>query len=530
MKNHHFPLAVILLFSFSCSKSNNSPVEPDPVVIISKSELFVGTVKGSVDSFTLESNVDWKLITVPESVNGWLEISKTNGSAGTHLIKFKIVAENNSTVRKATIDIKKSSDNSILKTLSITQRSFDVEWSKVFGGTSAEFPFSITKANTDNGIVVAGSSASLDGDVSSNNGQHDFWILKLNVEGNKVWEKAYGGSKFDQATGITNSSNGYIVAGTTTSDDIDIPSTKGKTDYLVVAMDENGVKLWAKTFGGSGEDYATCITRTADGNFVVAGYSNSIDGDITNNHNISYDMLVIKFDPDGNKLWSKNIGGIGLEQALAIAPGKNGSVIITGSSDFKDGDIMQNFGSSDICVVKLNSEGNILWQKSLGGSSSEASRAIVATDNEELFVTGATISTDGDFTGLGKGNPDGFVYHLDINGNKKWVQIFGGSDEDEIRSASLTDDNGLFMAGQSRSTDGDVPSNKGFYDSWFLRLDKNGKLLWTKSVGGSSQEKPEGITLTQDKQIVVCSLTGSTDGDFTAATRGFDFHIVKFKN
>ena len=142
---------------------------------------------------------------------------------------------------------------------------------------------------------------------------------------------------------------------------------------------------WQKTYGGSGFDGATSIGQTADNGYIVAGTSNSNDGDVTGNHG-NDDYWITKINPTGNVEWQKSLGGNQNDRPNGIQQTQDGGYIVAGSSTSNNGDVSGNHGNSDFWVVKLNSVGNITWQKSLGGSDLDIGRSIQQTSDGGYIV------------------------------------------------------------------------------------------------------------------------------------------------
>ena len=172
------------------------------------------------------------------------------------------------------------------------------------------------------------------------------------------WQKCLGGSAHDNATSIQQTSDGgYIVAGNTFSNDGDVTGYHGGDDYWVVKLDSNGNMKWQKCLGGSYGDCAKYIQQTSDGGYIVAGYTFSNDGDVTGLHGDS-DYWVVKLDSNGNIKWQKCLGGSGNEGASSIQQARDGGYIIAGASNYSDGDVTGNHGGYDSWIVKLDANGN----------------------------------------------------------------------------------------------------------------------------------------------------------------------------
>jgi len=166
----------------------------------------------------------------------------------------------------------------------------NIEWQNNYGGTESDRAYGITIAD-DGGYLVVGESQSQDGDVSSNKGNYDVWIVKLTEQGDIDWQKSYGGSGYDQANSVLNSGEdgGYIVSGYTTSTNGDISQNLGVTDYWVIKISEEGVLEWESTYGTQGDDFGRAVTMADDDGFVIVG-SGTRPGTA-----VDREVMIIKF-------------------------------------------------------------------------------------------------------------------------------------------------------------------------------------------------------------------------------------------
>src|SRR5690606_36383484 len=166
--------------------------------------------------------------------------------------------------------------------------------------------------------ILTGSSESNDGDVSGNHGNFDCWIVRLDNIGNIQWQKSLGGSQEDSSGQIQQTfDGGYIMVGYSRSNNGDVSGNHGHYDYWVVKLDMSGNIQWQKSLGGSGVDMAHSIQQTIDGGYIVAGLSQSNDGDVTGNHG-GADYWIVKLDDNGNIDWQKSFGGTGSDNAYSI--------------------------------------------------------------------------------------------------------------------------------------------------------------------------------------------------------------------
>ena len=347
-----------------------------------------------------------------------------------------------------------------------------IVWQKCLGGSYGDRACSIQQTS-DGGFIVAGHSGSNDGDVSGNHGYSDYWIVKSNSTGSIVWQKCLGGSRGDYASSVQQTSDGgFIVAGWTWSNDGDVSGNHGGSDYWVVKLNSSGRIVWQKCLGGSDDDGASSIQQTSDGGFIVAGVTESNDGDVSGNHG-GKDCWVVKLNPSGDIVWQKCLGGSDDDGASSIQQTSDGGFIVAGCTWSNDGDVSGNHGGPDFWVVKLNSSGDIIWQKCLGGSDDDGASSIQQTSDGGFIVTGSTGSNDGDVSG-NHSNWDYWVVKLNSSGRIEWQKCLGGSDFDDTYSIQQTSDGGFIVAGYTESNDGDVSGNHGRTDYWVVKLSPSG--------------------------------------------------------
>ena len=227
-------------------------------------------------------------------------------------------------------------------------------WETSIGGTRNDLPYSI-HATADSGFIIAGSSNSINGDVTDHIGDTlntDFWIVKINSTGGIVWKKSYGGTLNDVAESIEPTHDGgYIIAGYTNSTDGDVTGNHGGYDFWVVKIDDTGGMQWQTTVGGSGDDLGYSVVQNAFG-FLVAGSTLSNDGDVSGNHG-SNDYLVVQLSPTGDVLWTECLGGSSVDEAFSIVSTADGGCLVAGESSSTDSEVVGNHGNFDFWQVKL---------------------------------------------------------------------------------------------------------------------------------------------------------------------------------
>lgn len=207
----------------------------------------------------------------------------------------------------------------------------------------------------------------------------------------------------------------------------------------------------------------------------MAGYSNSNNGDVSGNHG-SADCWIVKLTAIGNIEWQKSYGGSGLERLYSIQQTNDQGYIFAGESTSNDGDVTGNNGLSlDYWIVKITSDGTMVWQKSIGGSNEEGSISDIreTSDGEYIICSGVTSSYDRDVIGNHgtNRNTDMYLLKLSASGVIVWSRCIGGSNTDKSYCGALTNDNGIITAGNSTSYDGDITvNNNGNVDLLVVKL------------------------------------------------------------
>ncbi|MBV6440938.1 MAG: hypothetical protein EPGJADBJ_02614 [Saprospiraceae bacterium] len=400
-----------------------------------------------------------------------------------------------------------------------------IQWQRSLGGSGSDVARFVQITN-DGGYAIGGSSYSNDGDVSGNHGGSDAWVAKLDPSGVIQWQKSLGGSADDFARAMqATSDGGYILAGWSSSNDGDVSGNHGNTDYWIVKSDSTGVIQWQRSSGGSGNEGAYAIQKTGDGGYILAGVSDSNDGDVSGNHG-GRDGWVVKLDSVGAIEWQKSLGGSSEDEVWSVQPTSGSGYIVTGWTFSNDGDVSGNHGEVDCWLVKLDNAGNIQWQKSLGGSAQDAAFSIQITNDNGYILTGWSSSNDGDVSG-NHGSFDAWMVKLDSTGVIQWQRSLGGSAEDIAIFIQTTSDGGYVLVGNSTSSDGDATVNHGFTDFWVVKLDPSGAIQWQKSLGGSGYDGAVSLKLTGDDGYIVVGHSDSNDGDVSGNHGESDFWVVK---
>ena len=408
--------------------------------------------------------------------------------------------------------------------------SSTISWQKCLGGSGSEEEHSIHQTS-DGGYIVTGGTDSYDGDVTGNHGHGDYWVVKLDANSTIQWQKCLGGSNTEKALDVQQiSDGGYILTGFASSIDGDVTGNHGGDDYWVVNLTNAGDISWQKCLGGAQHDDSISIQQTNDGGYIVCGISYSVDGNVTGNHG-NGDYWVVKLNNEGNISWEKCLGGSAYDYGLWIRQTIDNGYIVSGNTYSNDGNVSGNHGGQDIWVVKLNDVGNISWEKCLGGSAYDFGYPINQTTDGGYILTGWTNSTDGNVSG-NHGGLDIWVVKLNEVGNISWQKCLGGSGDDQGQNIKQITNGGYILTGFTGSTDGNVTGNHGQDDLWVVNLTKDGDILSQKCLGGSYLEYGGFVDNTSDGGYIVGGTTDSDDGDvsgnhYNQYGPSSDFWVVK---
>ncbi|MDD1727495.1 MAG: PKD domain-containing protein [Methanospirillum sp.] len=384
---------------------------------------------------------------------------------------------------------------------------------RCLGGSSTDQGYAVTSL-PDGGYMVTGYTRSIDGDVSGNHGGSDVWVIKMDPSGTLDWQKCFGGSNSDYGYTATQTvDGGYLAGGTTYSNDGDVSGNHGGSDLWVVKMDPSGDLQWQKCLGGTTSDWAESVIQTRDGGYLAGGATYSNDGDVSGNHGGS-DAWIVKLDTSGNLQWQKCLGGTSGDWVTSVIQTTDGSYLVAGVVYSTDGNVSGNHGQADYWIVNLDENGTLVWQKCFGGSDNDLAESITQTADGGYLIGGMSSSLNGDVSG-NHGYGDYWVVKLDSSGSLQWQKCFGGSSSDWAESVIQTADGGYLVGGISISEDGDVSGNHGNSDCWVVKLDNEGNLKWQKCLGGSKYDHLFSLNQTADRQYLTVGYTYSNDGDVT---------------
>ncbi|MES2689734.1 MAG: T9SS type A sorting domain-containing protein [Bacteroidota bacterium] len=425
-------------------------------------------------------------------------------------------------------------------------------WDATYGGSEYEGSGKMIKT-LDGGFLQCGSSQSgITGDKTqdrkgNNNIFTDFWVVKTDSLGQKMWDSTYGGRYSDLVGDVIQTRDGgFLIGGHSQTDTIPFGSRsaagKGDYDYWVIKINANGTKQWDATFGGTREDRITTVMQTADGGYLLGGYSDSRNtGDKTQDtrdtNALRTDFWVVRINSTGQKLWDRTYGSNSHDKLMDIVRSSDGGYLLIGDSYSDAGFEKSSYlrGVSDYWVVKIDSNGTKKWDRTYGGNQLEISKCIIATKDGGYLLGGASRSgISSEKTDTCRGFDDSWLVKIDSAGTVQWDATFGGDGQEYVGDMIEQPDGGYIFATNSGSNAvGEVSQpKKGNYDYWVVRMDSTGNKIWDGRYGGHGDEYLPSLVQTPDNALVLAGISSSDIGaDKTQNSRGnADYWMIKLLN
>ncbi len=407
------------------------------------------------------------------------------------------------------------------------------QWAYHYGGSDVDVAF-VIKLTADGGTIVAGYTDSKDGDIDPHTSREywDLWVAKLDKCGNLQWQQSYGGTGYESARDIVQTSDGgYMVLGETNSTDGGVIAGYGGTkDIWLLKLNATGNLVWQKRYGGSGLDIGNHLEITSDGGFLIAASSSSNDGNITGNHGTGgfTDGVLMKLNASGAVQWTKCFGGSKNEELFDIEI-IDGKTYLAGFTNSVDGDIPPSQLNYDVWLLAIDANGNKIFSKIYGGSQNDVAYSMAKGADGTLTLAGYTTSNDGDVSGA-KGSQDYWVINVDLNGKLNWQKVLGGTEAEYANTVISTEDSSYIIGGITYSDNGDVTNALGEGDYWTVKLDASGKLVWKQNWGGGSSDHLRYMVHNPVlNEYYLAGDSESGDGDFDDSQGETDFAVIKLK-
>ncbi|MFW6120674.1 MAG: hypothetical protein ACOC80_07205 [Petrotogales bacterium] len=308
------------------------------------------------------------------------------------------------------------------------------EWDKTFGSKGHDSGHSVQQTS-EGGYIIAGRT------WSYGSGDYDVWLVKTDGDGNEMWNKTFGGINMDTGDSVLlTTQEGYTIVGYTESYDI------GGGDVWLIKTDIDGNEKWNKTFGGAKGDFGNAIQQTNDAGYIITGCTESFGSGY-------FDVWLVKTDGDGNEMWNKTFGGPERDYGFEVLQTTDGGYVIAGTKSYGAGE--------DIWLIKTDGDGNEMWNKTFGGNDDDLAYSVRQTNDERYIITGYTYSYAPGYAS------DLWLIKTDSYGNKLWDKTFGsssGSKGDEGHAVQQSHDGGYIVVGTTQSY------GSGDYDVWLIKV------------------------------------------------------------
>jgi len=338
-----------------------------------------------------------------------------------------------------------------------TDANGDTLWTRTYGGDDWDIAKSV-RQTSDGGYIVAGMTRSFGA------GYYDAYLVKTDANGDTLWTRAYGGSDYDYANSVQQTTDGgYIVGGETSSFGV-----RGRDGWLL-KLDANGDTLWTRTFDAVERESFRCVEQTTDGGYIVVGETGFWGGDV--------DFYLVKTDANGNTLWTRTYGGGEWDEGTSVQQTTDGGYIVVGSTESFSGG-----WDTDFYLLKTDANGDTAWARTYGGRDEEYGSSVKQTNDGGYILAGKSNS-------FWEGDWNFYVVKTDANGDTLWTGVYGGRFTDWAHSIQQTDDGNYVIAGRT-------DPGTGFQDMYLIKV-----------AGG--EQPAVSIELVPDQSPVVVPRGGS---------------------
>jgi hypothetical protein len=359
------------------------------------------------------------------------------------------------------------------------QQPLCVTFNRTFGGTSFDDGF-FGQQTSDGGYIITGKTWSYD--------THDFdvWLIKTDYAGITLWDRTFGGNRDELGNCVQQTTDGgYIITGRTGI---------GVSDVWLIKIDSTGNEVWNRTFGGTGYNCGYSVQQSTDGGYIIIGETWSVDTGYG-------DVWLIKTDSNGNMMWNRTYGGTSTDSGWCVQQTSDGGYIVTGFT------YSFGAGSYDVWLIKTDNYGNMMWNRTFGGRLSDRGNCVQQTTDDGYIITGGT--------SFGAGRGDVWLIKTDSTGNEVWNRTFGGVEYDVGNCVQQTTDGGYIITVNTFSL------GAGEYDIWLIKTDSSGNLVWDRTFGGTEFDEGYCVQQTSDGGYIITGLTES----FGAGVS--DFWLIK---
>ena len=377
-----------------------------------------------------------------------------------------------------------------------------IDWIRQIG-TSDRYDICYDMSIDSSGNAYVVGTTRIDFDGNTNLGGDDAFLVKYDVDGNKLWSTQFGTSGAERGAGVSVDSSGNAYVTGFTHGHLDGNINAGAADVFLTKYTPNGTKLWTQQWGTTSHDYGTSVSIDGIGNAYVVG---STGGDLDGNFNVGIpDIFLTKYDINGVKQWTQQLGSASGDSAYSVSVDSGGNAYITGKTS-GDLDGNTNVGEDDMFLVKYDSNGVKLWTKQPGWAYNDVGNDVSVDSSGNVYVTGKK-----DTTGINDGKDDMFLSKYDSNGGNLWTKQIDGTYVDSGTGVSVDSNGNVYVTGITY-IDFDGHFCEGGGDMFLIKFDTDGDKLWSSLLGTPSDDYGADISIDGNDNVYVA---GNTSGSFS---------------
>lgn len=387
-----------------------------------------------------------------------------------------------------------------------------IEWSAQIGTPESDQSGSVAVDGWGNVYISGLTRGSLGG---PNAGSSDAFLTKFNASGHVLWTRQVGTASTDpsRSVAVDGEGNAYITG--TTGGSLGGPNA-GFRDAFLMKFDPSGNQVWSRQIGTTATDTSNAVAVDAWDNVYISGVT---DGSLGGPNAGLEDAYLVKLDASGNELWTRQIGTAEDDPSVSVAVDGAGNVFISGGTE---GDLGgPNEGNHGAFLTMFDASGNELWTRQIGTTGSEGSNSVAVDGAGNAFITG---NTPGSLGGPSAGSLDAYLTKFDTSGNQLWSRQIGTTADDQSQSVAVDGAGNAYISGL---TSGDLGgANAGSFDAYLAKFDPNGNLLWTQQFGTADTDMSAALAVDSAGNVYS---SGLTSGDLGGPNAGdFDAFLVKF--
>ncbi len=343
--------------------------------------------------------------------------------------------------------------------------SAEESWEHIYGGTGDDSGRCV-RQTSDGGFIITGK-------LDTVADERQVWLLKTDAQGLEEWSRDYGDEDTDYGVHVEQTADGgYIVTGSSYT------SSRFQSDVLLLKTDSSGEEEWRRLFNFGGTDYGTSVQQTADGGYIVTG---NVDNDLET----YFDILLLKTDADGVEEWHRPYGTDWYDRGRSVQQTMDGGYVVLG---MWDGEYVR--------LIKTNAVGMEEWNNTWGGSYEDEAEEVLQLPDGGFVLVGTTESS-------GSGWQSAWLIRTDVDGDQVWNRTYGGEGSEHGESVHLTADGGFVFTGRTSMY------GAGGGDAWLVKTDGSGEVQWHRTFGGSGNERGNSVRQTADGGFIITGVTAA---------------------